>query len=107
MNNSFYERLSKLALRSAKSINQIERELGYPRNALHNYKYTRNPSGVRLTQLANYFGVTPEYLIGLSDIKSDASMKMVFESLNTVEKLQMFNFCQSWIVSKIPSDEDG
>lgn len=59
-----YLRLKELAQASEKSFNKIERELNYPRNALHNYKEGREPLGTRLIELAHYFGVTPEYLLG-------------------------------------------
>ena len=35
---NFYERLKELAEASNKSFNQVEKELGYSRNALSNYK---------------------------------------------------------------------
>jgi len=41
--NIFYLRLQQAIIESGKSANQIERELGYSRNALHNYKWERNP----------------------------------------------------------------
>lgn len=50
----FYQRLKILKIDSKKSFNQIERDLGYPRNALHNYQKGGEASGVRLLELANY-----------------------------------------------------
>ena len=47
-----------------KSVNQIERDLGYPRNTLQNYKKGTIPSALRLLELAQYFGVSPQYLVG-------------------------------------------
>ena len=34
----FYNQLISLAQKHCKSINRVEKDLGYPRNALHNYK---------------------------------------------------------------------
>ena len=62
--SAFYERLRYLIHEKGKSFNQIERELGYSRNALSNYKQNRIPSAIRLVQLSEYFGVSPEYLLG-------------------------------------------
>ena len=61
--STFYLRLVKLILAAGKSLNQVERELGLPRNALSNYKYRSEPGAYRLLMLAHYFGVSPEYLI--------------------------------------------
>ncbi|KSU01803.1 transcription regulator [Lactococcus lactis subsp. lactis] len=58
-----YEQLTKLIKESGKSINQIERELGYPRNTLTTYKRS-NPSTKRLNELAEYFNVTVDFLLG-------------------------------------------
>ena len=52
MNNLFYHRLKELVESSGKSANQIERELGYPRNSLNNYKLGGEPSGTRLIGLS-------------------------------------------------------
>lgn len=37
-----YSRLKLLIKDAHKSFNQVERELGYPRNTLKNYKYKKN-----------------------------------------------------------------
>ncbi|MCE2142273.1 helix-turn-helix domain-containing protein, partial [Streptococcus thermophilus] len=63
---------------SKKSFNQVERDLGYPRNALHNYKNGVEPSGIRLIELAHYFGVTPEYLLGISNDKKKNGTRIIF-----------------------------
>ncbi len=57
----FYKRIKKLANELGKSFNQIEKELGYSRNALSNYKTQTIPSAIRLLELAEYFDVTPRY----------------------------------------------
>ena len=62
----FQERLFSLAQRSGKSLNSVERELNYPRNALSNYKNGVTPSAIRLLEVAQYFDVTPEYMLGLT-----------------------------------------
>lgn len=62
-----YEQLTKLIKESGKSINQIERELGYPRNTLTTYKRS-NPSTKRLDELAEYFNVSVDYLLGRENV---------------------------------------
>ena len=98
MNKSiFYERLMLLVRESGKSVNQIERELGYPRNALHNYKNGRDPSGVRLVELANYFKASPEYLIGKSELLIQEDLDYIFKKLSKTEKVEMLKLCQNWV----------
>lgn len=65
----FYYRVKMLCDNVGKSINEVEKELNYPRNALHNYREGRIPSGLRLVELSEYFSVSPEYLLGMTDTK--------------------------------------
>lgn len=99
-NQLFYPRLEELIRISKKSFNQVERDLGYPRNALHNYKHSAEPSGSRLLELARYFGVTPEYLLGTSDVfRGSHQVRNIFEKLNNEEKKELCIICQEWLLS--------
>ncbi|MDG4974930.1 helix-turn-helix domain-containing protein [Lactococcus lactis] len=69
-NDIFYNRLKMLCDSAGKSINKVEKELNYPRNSLHNYKEGRIPSGLRLVEISEFFSVSPEYLLGLTDTKT-------------------------------------
>ncbi|WP_282799476.1 helix-turn-helix domain-containing protein [Lactococcus lactis] len=91
----FYNNVKAIAEKSEKSINQIERELGYPRNSINNYKKGREPSGVRLLELAEYFGVSPGYLIGKKE-HSKTSPATVFEQLCNEQRLEMLKICHDW-----------
>ena len=103
-NSQFYERLLRVTFQSVRSTNQVGRELGYTRNTLHNYKNGSEPSGSRLLQIANYFSVSSEYLIGKSDYKDfHESTKVLFEKLNEKEKIEMSTYCQEWLFSQVRS----
>lgn len=93
----FYERLTGLIRISGKSVNCIERELNYSRNALHNYKQGTEPSGSRLLELADYFNVSPEYLIGKSEETNSTTSKIVFEHLSNEEKYRLYKASQKWL----------
>ncbi|MGN8066733.1 helix-turn-helix domain-containing protein [Lactococcus lactis] len=92
----FYSRLKQEIEKSRKSTNQIERELGYSRNALHNYKNGTEPSGTRLIEIAEYFHVSPKFLIGKTNISSENSPIIIFEQLNDIQKLEMLKLCHNW-----------
>lgn len=64
----FYERLKKLASEKNKSFNQIENDLNYGKNTLYRYK-VQNPTQERLLELAKYFDVTTDYLLGREENK--------------------------------------
>ena len=90
----FYGRIKNLAEASDKSFNQIERELGYTRNALANYKNGGVPSGIRLMELANYFKVLPDYLIGKVPFENVESIENTFVSLTNKQKIEMYLLCR-------------
>lgn len=97
MENTFYQRLNNCVKQTHKSYNQIERELGYPRNSLHNYKDSGEPSAMRLIEIAHYFDVSPEYLLGLTpDIISPVEHS--FLRLNDNEKKDMCMICHKWLL---------
>ncbi|MBK0083331.1 helix-turn-helix transcriptional regulator [Lactococcus sp. S64] len=80
----------------SKSTNQIERELGYSRNALHNYKNGTEPSGNRLIELAEYFHVSFKFLIEKTDDPNESKPSELFEQLNERQKFEMLKLCQDW-----------
>ncbi|MCT0016596.1 XRE family transcriptional regulator [Lactococcus lactis subsp. lactis] len=97
----FYKRLKEQAKLSQKSFNQIERDLGYSRNALHNYKVGRQPSGVRLIELANYFQIDPEYLIGMKNITTEKAVEGIFIQLTSSQRKEMLILCEKWFFGQI------
>jgi transcriptional regulator with XRE-family HTH domain len=98
-NNLFEKHLFEQIRISGKSVNKIEKELGYPRNALNNYKNGGEPSGSRLIELANYFGVSPEYLIGKASYFESNSAQEIFNNLKLIQKQEMGKIYQKWVSS--------
>lgn len=63
-----FERIKELAKQQGKSLNKIEEELGYGKNVLYRLKDSK-PSAERLEELANYFNVSVDYLLGRTEKK--------------------------------------
>ncbi len=61
-----FERIRELAKKQGKSLNKVEEELGYGRNVLYRLKNT-DPSSERLKEIADYFQVSTDYLLGRTD----------------------------------------
>ncbi|GAA3264952.1 transcription regulator [Lactococcus lactis subsp. lactis] len=102
----FYHRLRKQIESKNKNFNQIEKELGYPRNSLNNYKTGVEPSGLRLVELSEYFEVSPSYLIGKREaVESEISEKN-FHSLNFEQKMELYEICQSWAATQISKSNE-
>lgn len=58
-----YERLRLLAKKQGLSINDVEEKIGLGKNTLYSWK-KKVPSGTNLTKVADFFGVTTDYLLG-------------------------------------------
>lgn len=97
----FYRRLKTEIQLMGKNFNQVERELGYPRNSLNNYKNSIEPSGKRLVELADYFGVSSGYLIGKTEKVESNSLKVSFQSLDFEQKRELYEICQSWATNQL------
>lgn len=61
-----FERIKELAKKQGKSLNKVEEDLGYGKNVLYRLKNT-NPSADRLEEIADYFDVSVDYLLGRED----------------------------------------
>lgn len=96
----FSELLFQAIEQSHKSVNCIERELGYPRNAIHNYKEGVTPSAYWLIELAHYFHVTPDYLLGLSDGVSPISIDIIFNQSDEEQKIKILSLALDWEKNK-------
>ena len=102
----FYERLLMLSRLKKEPFNKIERNLSYSRNALNNYKSGTTPSGPRLLELANYFQVTPSYLMGMENELSVRSSELLFQSLTQEQKIEMLSLCQNWLLHRSRQTEN-
>lgn len=61
-----FERIKFLANQMGKSLNQVEEDLNYGKNVLYRLKNS-SPSAERLQELASYFNVSTDYLLGRTD----------------------------------------
>lgn len=100
-NTIFYNRLKEQAAIKKKSLNRIERDLKYPRNSLHNYKTGTDPSGIRLVELADYFMISPHYLIGKSKVVKVKSLVETFQTLSFEQKIEIYEMCEKWATSEL------
>ena len=61
-----FERIKDLADKHQISLNDLEDKLGISRNSLYGIKKA-NPKSDRLQQIADYFNVSTDYLLGRTD----------------------------------------
>lgn len=67
-----FDRIKELAENQKISLNNLEDKLGYSTNYLYSLK-KGNPKSDRLQEIADYFGVSMDYLLGRTDNPAIAS----------------------------------
>ncbi len=61
-----FEKIKELAKKRGKSLGQVEEDLGYGRNTLYKIKNS-TPNAERIAEIANFFNVSTDYLLGRTD----------------------------------------
>lgn len=67
----FFEIFGKLCAEVGKSPNKIAKELSISSGAVSEWKKGRIPQNATLLKLAQYFGVSVDYLLGKTNMKND------------------------------------
>nr|DAF64616.1 MAG TPA: repressor protein [Siphoviridae sp. ctamP19] len=80
-----FERVKGLADKQKISIVELEEKLGFSRNSLYSWKKNK-PSIDKLNAVADYFGVTTDYLLGRADTpefttKDEKDVQRILEDL--------------------------
>lgn len=66
MSVSLFDRVKYLCNEKSITINKLEKELGFGMSAIVKWK-KQNPSSDKILKVADYFNVTTDYLLGLTD----------------------------------------
>lgn len=61
-----FEKVRELAKKHGLSLNQVEEKLGYSKNTLYSLK-RQKVSSERLQEIADFFNVSTDYLLGRTD----------------------------------------
>lgn len=64
---SMFERIKLLAKKRDSNLKSIAVELGYGENYFYSIKSGKSPSSEKLQEIADYFGVSTDYLLGRTD----------------------------------------
>lgn len=73
---SIYQRIKDLSQEKNTTVRDVERALGYANGTLR--KWENNANSQRLIEVANYFGVTTDYLLG----RTKSPVKTLDEEIN-------------------------
>lgn len=79
-----FEKIKELAKKRGKALGQVEEDLGYGRNTLYKIK-SSTPNAERIAEIANYFNVSTDYLLGRTDNPTIAKDDKANEYLGPAE----------------------
>lgn len=89
-----FERIKKLSEERGKSIQQVAIDLGFGENYFYRWK-KQSPSSAYLDQVADYFNVSTDYLLGRSDYKNlemDVKRYENFDKISNQDVAKELNF---------------
>ncbi len=69
-----YEKIKELADKHGISLMKLEEDLGYSRNTLYKLK-SQKPNAERISEIADYFNVSTDYLLGRTENPAIAGEK--------------------------------
>lgn len=73
-----FERIKSLAKNHSKTMKQVTLDLNYSENYFYTLKNGKQPSAEKLNEIADYFGVSVDYLLGREEKTSLAEKHGVF-----------------------------
>lgn len=81
-----FERVKTLAKNRSKTMKQVTLDLGYSENYFYSLKSGKQPSAEKLKELADYFNVSVDYLLGRTENPNpvDKNKLTVEEALSSV-----------------------
>ena len=71
-----FERIKFLAKKHSKTMKQVTIDLGYSENYFYSLKSGKQPSAEKLTEIANYFNVSVDYLLGITNNSKDGDSQL-------------------------------
>lgn len=72
MNSGLYQRIKELCAEAGITISKLENDLGFGNASIKKWGKVSSPSVDKIMEVAKYFGVTVDYLLGRTDIRESA-----------------------------------
>lgn len=76
-----FERIKSLAKNHSKTMKQVTFDLNYSENYFYTLKNGKQPSAEKLNEIADYFGVSVDYLLGRTDNPQNTETKDEYDDL--------------------------
>lgn len=83
---NIFDRIEKLCSENGITVSKLSLELGFNKNTIHAWKKS-SPSVDKVQLVAHYFGVSTDYLLGLTDNPDPITMVAASHATNPFGKL--------------------
>lgn len=88
MDSIIYERIALLCQERGITIKYLSQELDFAESLIRKWKNTSSPSIDKVKAIANYFGVSTDYLIGTTDIREPISTLMDDQDFVSLQRVR-------------------
>lgn len=72
METGLYDRILRLCNERGITISRLENDCGFSNSTIKKWKSTSTPGVDKIKTIAKYFGVTVDYILGMTDIPTSA-----------------------------------
>ncbi|MGX7232432.1 helix-turn-helix domain-containing protein [Enterococcus italicus] len=100
-----FERIKSLAKKHSKTMKQVTLDLNYSENYFYTLKNGKQPSAEKLNEIADYFGVSVDYLLGREEKTSLAEKHGVFAFDGEPVTDEEIEFLKSVLAAKRASEK--
>lgn len=85
-----FERIKELSRKKSKSLQQVARDLQYGENYFYSLNAGKQPTAEKLAEIADYFDVSVDYLLGRDDdgIKK-SEVKMLARKMESLDDTEL------------------
>ena len=87
MDSMIYTRIKELCVEKHITINRLESELGMSPASISKWRHSVSPTVEKLLKVANYFEVSLDYLVGLSNVQSSAEKILKDQDAVTLQRV--------------------
>lgn len=85
-----FERIKELSAKRGKSVKEVAGELGFGENYFYSLNSGKSPTAEKLEKVADYFGVSVDYLLGRTEIDWTKFNDMLTpEHLEAIDRVEM------------------
>ncbi len=86
MESTLYERIRLLCEEKGISIAKLESDCGFANSTIKKWKSTSTPGVNKIKIISRYFGVTVDYILGLTDIPTSADELIGDEDIISIQR---------------------